>query len=110
MTNLPSFPAFDVEADKANTGPHWKKWVRRLENLLVGMNINNDARKRALLLHYAGERVYAIYEAEKGESGNTYADAKAVLTNYFEPKTNIQIEIYNFRSASRKKDNPWTNL
>ncbi|CAB4034315.1 Hypothetical predicted protein [Paramuricea clavata] len=72
-------------------------------NLLVGMNINNDARKRALLLHYAGERVYEIYEAEKGESGNTYANTKEVLTKYFEPKTNIQIEIYNFRSCKQKE-------
>jgi hypothetical protein len=93
MANLPSFPPFDVEADKANAGPRWKKWIGRLENLLVGMNMNNDARKRALLLHYAGERVYEIYEAEKGESGNTYANTKEVLTKYFEPKTNIQIVI-----------------
>lgn len=51
--NLLIFPLFDYDADKTNAGPGWNKWVGRLENLLVGMSINNDGRKRAFLLHYA---------------------------------------------------------
>lgn len=65
METLPVFPTFDFEADKTTAGPRWEKWCSRLENLLDGMNIDNDKRKRALLLHYAGERVYDIYDAEK---------------------------------------------
>jgi hypothetical protein len=64
--SLPPFPAFDCDVDKTNTGARWDKWVARLENLLTGMNITNGDRKRALLLHYAGEHVYDIYDAEKG--------------------------------------------
>ncbi len=40
---------------------------------------------------------------QKGESGNTYANVKEVLTRYFEPKTNIQIEIYNFCNCKQKE-------
>ena len=84
--NLPLFPSFDYDADKSNAGPRWEKWVGRLENLLVGMNITNGDRKRALLLHYAGERVYDIYDAEKSTTEATYEATKKVLTDYFAPK------------------------
>ena len=52
---LPVFPSFDVHSSGIDT--RWKKWCNRLENLLVGMAITDKKRKRALLLHYAGENV-----------------------------------------------------
>ncbi len=54
--------------------------------MTVGMGVNKDDHKRALLLHYAGERVYDIYQAEKGTSADTYDDTKAVLMHYFAQK------------------------
>ena len=72
MDRLPEFAAFDY-ADKADAGPKWEKWIRRLELLFTGMNINDSGRKRALLLHYAGETVFDIYEAEKGDTPPNYA-------------------------------------
>ena len=70
---LPVFPSFNYEADKANASSHWNRWINRLENLFVAMGLeeDDDKPKRALLLHYAGERVYDIYDAEKGTSGDT---------------------------------------
>jgi len=96
--SLPPYPSFDYASDKANAGPRWNRWVERLENLFVGLKIDNEDRKRALLLHYAGETVYDIYDAEKGETAATYAETKQVLKSYFEPKKNTQIEIYKFRT------------
>ena len=98
---LPAFPSFDFEADRANAGTRWKKWVSRLDNLFVGMDLDDDHRKRALLLHYAGERVFEIYDAEKGTTEITYAATKKVLSDYFEPKKNLQMEIYTFRSCKQ---------
>ena len=66
------------------------------------MNLKDDARKRALLLHYVGETVHDIYEAEKADSPATYDETKKVLSTYFKPKRNIQIEIFNFRSCKQK--------
>ena len=100
---LPPFPSFDYETDKANAGVHWDKWVQRLENLFVAMNITDDNRKRALLLHYGGERVHDIFTAEKGDAGDEYKDAKKVLTDYFKPQKNVQMEIYNFRNTKQKE-------
>ena len=66
-----------------------------------------DSRKRALLLHYAGERVYDIFEAEtlSSNSGDTseYATTKSVLIKYFEPHKNVQMEIYKFRQCVQKE-------
>ena len=77
MESLPPCVCFDYETDKANAGPRWEKWLNRLENLFVGVNITNDGRKRALLLHYAGECVHDIYDAEKSsyaaDTASTYS-------------------------------------
>ena len=102
MDRLPEFPPFDIDLDKSNTGPRWDRWIGRLENLFVAMEIvdpSEDDRKRALLLHYCGERVYDIYIAEKGTCGNSYSDVKKVLDDYFKPRKNTQMEIYKFRTC-----------
>ena len=52
--------------------------------------------KRALLLHYAGKRVYDIYDAEMGDSEATFDATKKVLDDYFLPKIDEQMEIYKF--------------
>ncbi|CAN7983460.1 unnamed protein product [Ixodes hexagonus] len=59
---LPPFPSFNIQATDANNiGLEWAKWVDRFENFLVAYNITADVRKKALLLHYAGEEVYDLY-------------------------------------------------
>ena len=81
--------------------------MNRLDNLFVGLNITNDARKRALLLHYAGERVHEIFDPEKSqhdaELSTTYDGTKEILNTHFIPQTNIQMEIYNFRTCHQQQ-------
>ena len=118
--NLPSFPTFDVEAEKSTIGPRWDRWVGRLENLFVALKMVNppvaegeeanavaiksiDDRKRALLLHFVGDSAYDIYEAQKGQTEATYAATKKVLTDYFRPRKNTQMEIYTFRGCKQKE-------
>jgi hypothetical protein len=67
-----------------------------LQILFIGLGIEDADRKRALLLHYAGERVYDIYDAEKKDTEATFEATKKVLKDYFGPKRNIQMEIYKF--------------
>ena len=52
------FPPFNVT--EAAVGSRWKKWLGRLEIMLIGMDVKDAKCKRALLLHYAGEDVYDI--------------------------------------------------
>ena len=107
LSNLPNFPTFYVDTDKSNCGTRWEKWVSRLKNLFVGLNIPDEAppppppppkKKGSSTSLYAGEKVFDIYEAEKGDDdGTTYDGTKNVLHKYFAPKKNIQMEIYTFR-------------
>ena len=69
--SLPSFPPFDVHAD-GSAGPRWKRWLGRLERMLIGMNITAAKRKRALLLHYAGTDVESRRESTKQTSEVTH--------------------------------------
>lgn len=120
---IPAFPAFDPELDCADMAGRWRKWLARLENLFVALNITGDARKRALLLHYAGERVHDIFDAEKPAVATaissststtqgatpdpaTYDGTVNILTAYFSPKRNLQMERYIFRSCVQTQGQP----
>ena len=72
--------------------------------MMVAMNVDdNDARQRALLLHYAGEQVYDIFETltDTGESDD-FDKACEKLTAYFSPKKNIEYEVYVFRKEKQE--------
>lgn len=68
------------------------------------MKITDNKRKRALLLHYAGEEFYDIFDtfADTGNDEN-YDQAKDALINYFEPKVNKEYERYVFRQTKQSE-------
>ena len=118
---LPIFPAFDAEVDKSTVGPRWDRWVGRLENLFVALQLVNpivqegqepdeavikrvDDRKRALLLHYVGEETFDINEAQKGETETTYTATLKVLSDYFRPQKNTRMEMLRLEAVNRRKD------
>ena len=80
---LPTFPPFNIHETALDV--HWRKWIKRLDNLLVGMDVKDKKRQRALLLHYAGEDVNDIFET-LSDTGDDYATAVKKLTDYFEPR------------------------
>jgi hypothetical protein len=100
MDRLPEFAAFDY-ADKADAGPKWDKWICRLELLFTGMNIEDNGRKQALLLHYAGERVFDIYEAEKGETGPITRPQNKYSLSTFRQEKKFRWKFTNFETVSR---------
>ena len=105
--NIPTFEKFSVD-DSSTVGPRWRKYLARYEFLISAMGIGNQsARKRALLLHYAGEQVFDIYEtfsdAQKGEETEEgYQTLKQSLTDYFVPKKNVDYETFVFRQARQE--------
>lgn len=96
---LPVFQNFNISESGADA--RWTKWCSRLENLLICMDVKDDKRKRALLLHYAGEDVCDIFDTLPN-TGDDYATAKKALTDYFAPKKNTEFEIYRFRQAKQE--------
>ena len=104
MAALPDFPQFDCNNEPTSLGITWKKWVSRLENLFVALNINNDGRKKALMLYYGGEELASIYETLDVKPADTFDVAKQNLNKFFEPKVNLTYETYNFRNLVQGED------
>ena len=98
--SLPNFPPFSVH--EGNAENRWRKWISRLENLFIGLDIKDKNGQRALLLHYAGEDVNEIFDTLEG-TGEDFAIAKQKLKDYFAPKKNTGYEVYKFRQANSQQ-------
>lgn len=101
--NLPQFPEFVVHAE-GSTATRWKKWKDRLENLLVALNITDKKRRKAILLHYAGEEVHDIFPTLTlaQDEEDPYKQALDALDAYFVPKRNKEFDIYKFRQSKQE--------
>ena len=96
---IPTFEPFDIHADGA-IAQQWRKWIKRLENLSVAADIKDKKRQRALLLYYAGEEVSEIFDTLP-ETGNDLETAKTKLNAYFDPKKNVEFEVFTFHQAKQ---------
>ena len=116
---LPVFLTFSVHADMNTTSIYWKKWMDRLENLFIALDIDRDKKRKATLLHYTGDEVFDIYHSftdqQKGigtttttEDGSTipneYETTKKSLTDHFTPQKNMSYEIFKFRWALQNSE------
>ena len=132
-TALPNFAEFTIKngdgATDGNSSIRWRKWIEKFENMLCALDINEDKRKKALLLHYCGNETYDIYDSftdEKKGIGATravsetettpdeYNVLKKSLTDYFSPKQNLSFEVYKFgqskQEAGENMDTYYTRL
>ena len=103
--NIPAIGMFDelIGPARKNPGAHWDNWIQRLENYLLAINVTNDLRKRANLLHFIGPLSYEDFLTLPNR-GVTYDDAKTALRNFFRPQVNVEFEVANFRSLRQKSD------
>ena len=108
-----TFETFHLEP-QTTIALRWEKWINRFDIFLVARNINNAERKKAMLLHSAGEEVYDVYDSLQIPAESTYDEFKTLLSEYFAPKRNMQYERYAFRkesqSASQTIDSYYTKL
>ena len=85
---LPVFSTFSVHADSNTTSIRWKKWMDKLENLFVDLDINNDKKQKATLLHYAGDEVFDISpsftDQQKGIGATTTTEDGSTTPNEYE--------------------------
>ena len=103
-TALPHFPPFLITTEEGCAGTRWKKWISKFETMITALGITNTTRKRALLLHYAGDEVFDLVdtmtEEQKGDSTN-YDKLKQALSSHFEPKKNLTYETFKFRQMNQ---------
>ena len=121
MESLPQFEQFKVHSDPHTAGMRWERWTARFERLLEAINVvekasdsadqktATDKRRLALLLHYAGSEVEDVFETLPGNVGDkdTYSKAKPLFKAYFQPKKNVELEVFNFR---RCRQEPGENM
>ena len=86
---LPAFPVFDVEGDQHGLNLRWQEYIERFQNFLLALNIKDDTRKRAMLLHFAGEGVYRIFKTlpDTGEPKDLKKRSKNSLVTLHRSKT-----------------------
>ena len=85
---LSQFPSFQIHGNDS-IAPRWTKYLERFENLMVGFDIKDNARKGTLLLQYAGEEIYYVFGTLPNRGDNeAYDVAKAALNKHFIPKRN----------------------
>ena len=102
--NIPSFPKFDL--DEYNTiSTRWEKYKKRFLNLCVALNVEEEKQKLALFLNYIGEEAYDIYDnLLVTRTDQTYDTAVALLDAHFNPKKNVDYEVYLFRKLKQEQD------
>ena len=112
MTGLNGYyQMFECDLEDTAIGPKWNEWVKGLENYLKWLNVSDDERKKAALLHHAGVEVMRIYEAveknprtegDASEKIDTFAEMKQKLANHFNPRKNRFYEKHTFRQARQE--------
>ena len=111
---LPSFPQFDPNPASGDVGPRWRKWVARFQNLMIAVDVSEDERQNAMLLHYIGEETFDIYEtlgvAVAGDGEKQVDKAIDVLTSHFAPKMNTEYEVYKFRQARQEAEEDFSHF
>jgi len=110
VTAIPNLPPFIPDDDPTSVAQRWKRWSYRFDNLMTAMNVTDNNRKKALLLHLAGEAVYDVFQglivpavAEDADpvEDNVYLRAKRALDAHFDPQRNTEFEVYNFRKTQQ---------
>jgi transposase InsO family protein len=109
--NLPVFPEFDL-VPRETAPVRYNKYVRRLENLFAAMNIDVPARRKAMLLHYAGEQASDVFETLTVPAvdntvealNDVYKCAVHAFKDYFEPQKCLDHLVYAFRKETQQHD------
>lgn len=102
--NVPTISTFDdvIGEDKANIGSLWDKWLKRFENYIAAIDIDDDSRKRKMLLHFVGSNTFDDFQTI-ADTGTEYKTAVEKLTLHFKPKVTKQFERALFRRMKQEK-------
>lgn len=103
-SSLPHFPPFSIIEDQKSAGLRWRKWLNRFETFMIAYDVTAEKRKRALLLHLAGDEVQTVFEG-LANTGNPdqYQIAVDKLNEFFVPSCNAEYEIIIFRQARQEQ-------
>jgi hypothetical protein len=103
-SGLPPFPPFDPITDTATVSQRWKKWIW-FENVLISLREFDSTIRRGLLLTYVGETTNDIFDILP-DTGT----AVESLTQYFTPRGNKDVAIFDLNTVLSKTQNKSNRL
>ncbi|GAB1600597.1 hypothetical protein Ahia01_000337700 [Argonauta hians] len=110
MFSIPNFAQFRFYGDET-AGTRWRKYLARFETMILAMGITgneNAARKKALLLHVAGDEIFDIVDTftneQKGDNSEEgFQTLAKSLTEYFAPKRNVAYETIDLQAKAMEE-------
>ena len=104
-SSISEFERFNFNTEQTSLGIQWTRWINRLQNLFRALNVGDEKRQKALLLHYGGGgELMVLCETVLAATDDTFALVKVKLHSYFESKINTTFETYVFRCMKQEDD------
>lgn len=97
---IPGVPPFNCHGDPSTVSQNWEKWKKSFEYFLAASGINDDGRRKALLLHMAGAETQEVFET-LAVAETTYTAALGALDTHFTATKNVPFERATFHSAKQ---------
>ena len=108
-------PNFDVSGTVSQVSLRWTKWLRSFEYMVDGKGITDFGRRRALLLHLAGEDVQDIFHDltdpdvslppdQRTRADNVCKQCTRILSHHFAAAPNPTHERHVFRQLTPESD------
>ena len=101
---IPGVEPFNCHGDPSSVSQNWEKWRKAFEYFLVASGINEDGRRKAMLLHMAGRKTQEVFETLNLAATATYPEAITALHDHFTETKNVPFERATFRSAKQRPD------
>lgn len=104
---LPKFMCKSIDPNQLSVS--WTRWLRSFNYYIVGRDITDPARKKALLLHLAGLDTQDIFDTlgpapTETATDDDYVQTTKRLNSYFCPMRNIAYERHVFRKIKQDQD------
>ena len=115
LSSIPHMEPFIPGEDPSTTAIRWRKWTKRFNHLVVALNIDNNDKKKSLMLFFAGKATADVYRglqvlavADDADSAvdNVFLTAKQAHDEFFDPQRNTDFESTTFVSSNKTSANP----
>ena len=91
---IPSTAPFDAKEEPTSVAQRWEKWLKQFQYFEDASRINNNSKKKALLLHLAGTETQDIYIQDIYPTNATYEASLEALNTHFPVTKNIPYETF----------------
>ena len=84
----------------------WSIYIERLEQYFLANDILAEPKKRAILLHACGSKVFQLIRnlADDQPTAKSYTEVVALVKNYYDPKPSVIVQRYTFNTRARAPD------